>query len=136
MKHVLILNSDDCLDIYPNNTASEFAITLPKPIALVGNWACSLEEFYYNGNDLPNQVYVCSNIIEESLWPRISILHYIRGSKKQIILNPYEKSIRLDDIKTIHIYLLDDKQQLCNLEGKLTCIISIHNEPTNVHKTF
>jgi hypothetical protein len=136
MKHVLILNSDDSLDLYPGNKASDFTITLPKPLALMGNWVCNLEEFYYLGNDLPKNVYVCCNIVEEGLWPRVQLLHYIKGEKKQIILNPYEKSIRLDDIKTIHIYLLEDNLQLCHLDGKLTCVISIHNEFTNVHKTF
>jgi hypothetical protein len=136
MKHVLILHSDDCLDLYPNNKASDFRILLPKPLTLIGNWVCSLEEFYYLGNDLPKNVYVCCNIVEESVWPKIPLLHYIKGDKKQIILNPYEKSIRLDDVTLIHIYLLDEKLQLFHLDGKLTGVISIHNEPTNVHKTF
>jgi hypothetical protein len=118
MKHVLVLNSDDCKDIYQRNGAAEFTINLDRPLLLNGNWVCSLEEFYYFGDDLPNQVYVCCNIVEESLCPRIQLLHYIRSAKKLIVTNPYEKPLLFDTINKIQIIILDDKLQTRQISWK------------------
>jgi len=90
----LTLPSDSSLDIYPDNTLSEFTVNLPQPMELEGEWEVCLNEIQYprtwnNVRHIQNHFYIRDPsgipsvyILEAGYYPTVEDI--IQGIKSSI----------------------------------------------------
>ena len=114
--YYLQLCSDDSKDTYPENTAAEFRVNLPKLLELKGNWECALLDITFwpevEGTK-PDEIYICTNLIANdyamnSLHPilkRITVPTNIM-TKVTVRLPLREfKRVTQSTLQTIHMYI-------------------------------
>ena len=62
----LVLRSSDSQQVYNGNTPHDFMVHLPKPLYLQGHWTISLLEFNLSVAITQPELYVCSNLCQDS----------------------------------------------------------------------
>ena len=122
----LYLQSTDSLTFYPSNSPGKFYTKLPQCLELQGMWECCLLQMqyvnsYFAGAHIPKCLYVCSQIVTESIVNerKIPILRRIHNVTTENLLN---QTIEADiknliyipivgeriDVINIYIYILDE----------------------------
>lgn len=93
----LTLPSDSSMNIYPNNTVSEFTVNLPQPLDLSGEWEVGLKEIQYphtwnnvRSQDQNNHFY----IYDSSGLPTVYILEPGYYSSVKELLQGIKNTIR------------------------------------------
>ena len=107
-EHVFFLSSDDCLDRFPSNKASDFRVELPELIRLPGVWICCLHSIAFKERIIDNidiMTYICEEI-------------YLFGSKHQALqtiapspssmleyTNPIWIDVSRDELKQLRLFI-------------------------------
>jgi hypothetical protein len=111
MNFRLVLRSTDSVELYPDNTPWDFWVQLPKPLVCNGSWTIALLEITSRSTKVNRDLYVYCNVCENT----------IVGDREQPLLRrvfqtrnwnniyevPYEVSVRLGEIQSIHVYIRD-----------------------------
>lgn len=121
----LVLRSSDSQNVYPGNTPYDFKVHLPKPLYFQGHWTVSLLEFsLLSGNTKP-ELYVCSNLCQDSIVGEreLPLLRrvFLEKTGNNIYNNPYEVPLRLGEIQDVRVYIKDPTNQPASfLNGGVT----------------
>jgi hypothetical protein len=103
--YLIFLSSSDSLDIYPDNSFSDFTCKLKDGLTLEGTWELALTETYY-GTALPKeQLNVFTDVIEYTLseGKYTPMLRRIFTSGEYS--NPYYITVKVRELKRIRIYI-------------------------------
>lgn len=108
----MILKSTDSSAFYINNKLYDFHVHLPRPFTLNGQWSVSLLETYLPSSESATDVYIYSNLCEDTIvgdkeLPLLRRVYLKRSSEDQISKYPYEVSTRLGQVHDVHIYIKD-----------------------------
>ena len=133
--------SQDSLDIFPDNNASNFKIQLPSTLYLEGNWECGLMNISFwpefTTETKPKEIYIGCDLIVNSyamnnLFPvlkRISV-----PSNLNTKINIHFPEIDFIDmhkkiIQTVHFYIYDDKSEFPSFAVKdLYCSLHLRQK--------
>lgn len=107
----MVLRSSDSQNVYPGNTPYDFKVYLPKPLYFQGHWTVSLLEFsLLLGNTKP-ELYVCSNLCQDSIVGEreLPLLRrvFLEKTGNNIYNNPYEVPLRLGEFQDVRVYIKD-----------------------------
>ncbi len=97
--------SGDSLQLFPNNTSSDFTIQLSEAVHLEGDWSCGLVEFQLFGQPR-DPLYVCCDLVEENFTGefKLPVLRRVRLKTTQFAQVTY-LPIKIRDFNTVRIYL-------------------------------
>ena len=120
MQHYIYLSDTDSKEYYPGNSPTEFNVQLPHTITLKGKWLCALNDFHCNYNDTPKGLYVCVDIVQESICGsrKAPILRYIPHRENLIALNPLYVDVCKSEFNSLKMYIRDERfQPVSSIEG-------------------
>lgn len=111
----LVLRSSDSQQVYNGNTPHDFMVHLPKPLYLQGHWTISLLEFILSVATPQPELYVCSNLCQDSIVGdrELPLLRLVNLKKAEnIIYNyPYQVPLRLGEFQDVRVYIRDASNQ-------------------------
>ena len=113
----LVLRSSDSQQVYNGNTPHDFMVHLPKPKPkhLQGHWTISLLEFNLSVATPQPELYVCSNLCQDSIVGdrELPLLRLMNLKKAEnIIYNyPYQVPLRLGEFQDVRVYIRDASNQ-------------------------
>ena len=121
----LVLRSSDSHNIYPGNTSYDFKVHIPKPLYFQGHWTVSLLEFSLLSDDTKRELYVCSNLCQDSIVGEreLPLLRrvFLEKAGNNIYNNPYEVPLRLGEFQDVRVYIRDSSNQAASfLKGGVT----------------
>jgi hypothetical protein len=121
----LVLRSSDSHTVYPGNTSYDFKVHIPKPLYFQGHWTVSLSEFSLISGNTKRELYVCSNVCQDSIVGEgeLPLLRRVVLEKtgNNIYTNPYEVPLRLGEFQDVRIYIRDSSNQEASfLKGVVT----------------
>ena len=127
------LSSDNCKDLYPSNTTSDFKVQLPERFELQGTWKCALVEIEYTlPSTLPTTIsslYLNTNICDGSIvgptkLPILRRLPLIPGTRRDVYSLPHYYPIKTYQLDVIHLYINTDIYRRASFfEGVLLCTL-------------
>lgn len=122
----LVLRSSDSQHIYIGNTPYDFLVHLPKPLYLQGHWTVSLLEFNLSTTSTQPELYVCSNLCQDSIVGdrELPLLRLVNCKKSgNIIYNyPYEVPLRLGELQDVRVYIRDVNNQPASFLKGITTV--------------
>jgi hypothetical protein len=127
MEFYITLHSDDSLLFYPDNKANHFRVELDAPIHLDNRWMVGLCDIHMESTK-EMDFYICSTICQESYVGsgKMALLRRIYSqSKEAIFSNVYYIPIRLEELKTVDIYIKDN-QNKCTSFVKGRVVLTLH----------
>lgn len=120
----LHLSSSDSRDIYPNNTASDFRVQLPRSLRLQGKWEGALLNISYwpqvhSTSRKPDELYICSDLVGScyalnSLHPvlkRISMPDQENAKINIHFASPDFLPLIQNTVQNLRIYIIDNTSQ-------------------------
>lgn len=63
----LVLRFSDSHNVYPGNTPYDLKVHIQKPLYFQGHWTVSLLEFSLLSGNTERELYVCSNLRQDSI---------------------------------------------------------------------
>lgn len=123
MSFYVIVNSNQSLDFFPNNTPSYFCVHLKTPLQLQGIWKVGLSEIYIHENHIVSShrhLYVYTNICGESIVDGESqpllrrLISNENGSWMNIFQPVFYLTVNKTQIYDIEFYIKTDSNQLAS----------------------
>lgn len=119
----MVLKSTDSFAFYRNNKPYDFQVHLPRPLTLNGQWSVSLLETCLPSSESETDVYIYSNLCEDTIVGDKERRVYLkRSSENQIFKYPYEVSTRLGQVLDVLIYIKDADGQEASFLQKHTSV--------------
>ena len=111
----LVLRSSDSQQVYNGNTPHDFMVHLPKPLYLQGHWTISLLEFNLSVATPQPELYVCSNLCQDSIvgdreLPLLRLVN-LKMAENIIYNYPYQVPLRLGEFQDVRVYIRDASNQ-------------------------
>ena len=130
MDSYIILRSDDNKEMFPENRPYDFVTQLPFQLILDGTWEIGLTEITLSNEDVSRDLYVCSNLVDESIVGQyqMKILRRVVFSisnqmENQIFNLPYFLPIRVRNTKTVHVFIKDRQDELASFLTKPVTVV-------------
>lgn len=141
----MYLSSDSCSDIFPENSANDFRVKLPKKLCLKGyesTWSLALIDIDlpkfadgYKPDFITLESRVCvSAVYKSGLRPVLQRLYFsqFRKSLPLVIDSPRYVQVNTKTLDVIDVYLLDDKGAKVSFKpGPLVCTLHLIRSEKN-----
>ena len=134
MDHYLFLNSKDSLNLYTDNSASNFRVRLPQDLDLSGEWEVALLDF-----DFPKPsrgtgcMRVCVDFCQESVAGGRT-LPVLRSLSEVVHRGRIERPIYIrvttQRLSELRVYVLGAKQSFVNYPAGSVSNITLHLRQT------
>ena len=138
MSHYVIINSDQCLEYFPDNEPYRFRTYLQAPLNLSGVWKVALVDInlFETKTKTKQILYLHSNICGESIidGEKEDLLRLLKFQKisnwSQSFDSPYYVPVSRKEIRDIEINIRDEKGKLATfLKNPVTVTLHFKSYP-------